>query len=238
MSLMSLPRGPGDSRRLHNSSLLKCCLLCMCSCLHASTYVCKCTFVYMWRPEQRSALNVVLQDIFCLIFVCLFVWGCILLLLLSLETGFLWTRSSPVRLDLLASVPSCLYPSCPKIAGKCLTASFFMSVLEIKLWPRAYMVSTILMKPYLQTPACFCFRSRVTVLSDSLIDNCKYAPPYNGMTRHLCFHFLFPFNEFFLVRQILSDWWIYVGLSTSQNASWNTWHICIKICFHFLCIRN
>lgn len=90
MSLtMSLPRGPGDSGRLQNSNLLKFCLLCMCSCLHASTYVCKCTFVYMWRPEQRSALNVVLQDIFGLIFVCLFVWGCILLLLLSLETGFL-----------------------------------------------------------------------------------------------------------------------------------------------------
>lgn len=96
-------------------------------------------------------------------------------------------------------------PPLSKDCSKCLTASFFMSVLEIKLWPSAYMVSTILMKPYLQTPACFCIvlRSRVTVLSDSLSDNCKYAPPYNGMTRQLCFHFLFPFNEFFLVRKIL-----------------------------------
>lgn len=106
----------------------------------------------------------------------LFIWGCILLLLLSLETGFLWTWSLPVRLGLLVNVPSCLYLPGPKIAGECLTTSFFMWVLEIKLWPHDYVVSTILTKPYLQTPACFCVMlgSRVAVLSDSLSDSCKY----------------------------------------------------------------
>lgn len=67
----------------------------------------------------------------------------------------------------------------------------------------AYVVSAPLMEPSLQTLACFCvtLRSRLTVLSDNLSNNCKMLPPYSDMLDmtqqlHLCF--LFPLDEFLL----------------------------------------
>lgn len=74
-----------------------------------------------------------------LIFVCLFVWGCILLLILSRDRFSLnlklTSSARPAGQCTLLSLP----PG-PKIAGACPTASFFVWVLEIKLWPRTYAV--------------------------------------------------------------------------------------------------
>lgn len=74
-----------------------------------------------------------------LIFVCLFVWGCILLLILSRDRFSLNLKLTSLarpagQCTLLSLLPG------PKIAGACPTASFFMWVLEIKLWPRTYAV--------------------------------------------------------------------------------------------------